>query len=308
MSQEKPVSEFDEPQKASADTPLGKFPTFGIVESNKTTVTNFLSPGDADVRDGFEENLEKISQNSDLNLDEEYEILYELRKLELERRLRRVRSGIHTTNPQLSESQTTVIEADRSEGLGTGIQYMQPGTSKPVVSSGAVNFQNGVSVLPDTSQFIAQALARVDLPRVELAYFDGDPIFYHQFIRQFETQVESRVNDPGQRLSFLIHYTKGRAKRAIEGCVVLPPQAGYDRARNILKELFGKSHSIGRALISDLTQGAPLRATADDLIEFSIKLENCEMTLMQMGRQADLNSETNLERIVTRLPSDVQRQ
>ncbi|CAH8590106.1 unnamed protein product [Schistosoma intercalatum] len=83
-----------------------------------------------------------------------------------------------------------------------------------------------------------------ELPKVELSYFDGEPKGYWKFIRQFETYIASRVTDDSQRLLYLMHYCKGKAKTAIEGCVMMEASSGYKRAREILKRLFGRSHVI----------------------------------------------------------------
>jgi hypothetical protein len=178
--------------------------------------------------------------------DDEEEILYELRKLELERRLRRLRLGRDQKPFQTPESPRTVVERPYSKE-GTSRQETSAYNRVSPTESEPVRFHRGVSVIPEGTQYLAGLLARVDLPKLELIHFEGDSLIYHQFIRQFELHVESRVDDPCQRLSFLLNYTKGRAKRAIEGCVMLPPLEGYMRARTILKDLFGRSYAVGRA-------------------------------------------------------------
>ncbi|VDP39145.1 unnamed protein product [Schistosoma curassoni] len=52
---------------------------------------------------------------------------------------------------------------------------------------------SGKSVLPIAS------VVGLELPKVELSYFDGQPRGYWKFIRQFETYVASRVTDDSQR-------------------------------------------------------------------------------------------------------------
>ena len=66
------------------------------------------------------------------------------------------------------------------------------------------------------------ALRSLELPKVELSYFDGNPVNYVKFIKQFEYHVESKVNDPGQRLLQLLHYCRGRARTAVDECTLLP--------------------------------------------------------------------------------------
>ena len=70
-------------------------------------------------------------------------------------------------------------------------------------------------------------------------------------MRQFEIYVASEVSDDSQRLLYLLHHCKCKAKAAIEGCVVMKALAGYKRAREILKRLFGQAHVIARETLED---------------------------------------------------------
>ncbi|CAH8464629.1 unnamed protein product [Schistosoma bovis] len=148
-----------------------------------------------------------------------------------------------------------------------------------------------------------------ELPKVELSYFDGEPRGYWKFIRQFETYIASRVTDDSQRLLYLMHYCKGKAKTAIEGCVMMEASSGYKRAREILKRLFGQSHVIARETLEDLFNAVNFDYTdGEQLSNLAIKMENCAMVLEQMNYTSDLNSLVTLERIVRLLPQVIQAQ
>ncbi|CAH8581618.1 unnamed protein product [Schistosoma bovis] len=162
---------------------------------------------------------------------------------------------------------------------------------------------SGKSVLP-----IAHVVG-LELPKVELSYFDGQPRGYWIFIRQFETYVASRVTDDSQRLLYLMHYCKGKAKRAIEGCVMMEASSGYKRAREILKRLFGQAHVIARETLEDLFETTNVDySDPEQLTNLAIRMENCSMVLKQMKYTADLNSLFTLERIVGLLPQAMQAQ
>ncbi|CAH8289050.1 unnamed protein product [Schistosoma bovis] len=148
-----------------------------------------------------------------------------------------------------------------------------------------------------------------ELPKVELSYFDGEPRGYWKFIRQFETYVASRVTDDSQRLLYLIHYCKGKAKTAIEGCVMMEASSCYKRAREILKRFFGQPHVIARETLEDLFSAVNFEyMDGDQLLNLVIKMENCAMVLEQMNYTSDLNSLVTLERIVRLLPQPMQAQ
>ena len=77
-----------------------------------------------------------------------------------------------------------------------------------------------------------------DLPRVKLPYLDRTPTEYWSFIKQFEYYTETKSFDPGQRMLQLLQYCKGQAKENIKDCVMLQPSVAYQRARQVLHNLF----------------------------------------------------------------------
>ncbi|CAH8599139.1 unnamed protein product [Schistosoma guineensis] len=144
------------------------------------------------------------------------------------------------------------------------------------------------------------------LPKIDMMYFDGQPGQYYRFISQFNSLIESKVSDKGQLLSYLLYYCKGKARTAIEACISLPIHLGYDRAKQILYDLFGKEHLVARELIIELLNHKPVGGSADVLSDFAIKLRNVCITLKQMGYMSDVNSTANLEVIVSCLPLELQ--
>ncbi|KAH9584424.1 hypothetical protein MS3_00006031 [Schistosoma haematobium] len=163
--------------------------------------------------------------------------------------------------------------------------------------------------LPGKSMLPIVHVVGPELSKFELSYFDREPRGYWKFIRQFETYVASRVTDVSQRLLYLIHNCKGKAKTAIEGCVMMEASSGYKRARKILKRLFGQSHVIARETLEDLFSAVNFEyIDGDQLSNLAIKMENCAMVLEQMNYTSDLNSLVTLERIVRLLPQPMQAQ
>ena len=228
-----------------------------------------------------------------LRLEEE-EISFQLKKLELERQLNRARA----------KKQMAEIERNKSSRLMGSGDHEAPYKGSDVVDSD-VDVGNGVAVSSNLNE-LSEIVMRLDLPKVELSTFDGEPTCYWSFIRQFQMHIESRVSDESQRLSYLLHYCRGRARRAIESCIMLKASSGYQRARKILADLFGQPHTIVKTVMNDLTGGRQTRNTASDLLDFSIRLQNCEMLLGRACEQTDLNSAQCVEKLVRKLPSELQ--
>jgi hypothetical protein len=91
---------------------------------------------------------------------------------------------------------------------------------------------------------VEKLTSSLDLPKREFLCFDGNPTTYLRFIKNFEVNVESRVPDETVRLSYLIQYTSGAARQAIENCVIYPADVGYEKAKEILRKNFGQKHNI----------------------------------------------------------------
>ena len=164
-------------------------------------------------------------------------------------------------------------------------------------------FQGSVSTRDaDDLNKVEQLLARMELPKCEIPYFDGSPLHYVLFFRQFEEQVERHLRDDSQRLTYLFHYCKGKAKEAIQGCLLFPAHEGYKRARVILKELFGQRHLIVRAMLDEVTNPGMIPLDADSLSSYANKLTNCADALEQLGFVADLNSISTIDKILSKLP------
>ena len=73
----------------------------------------------------------------------------------------------------------------------------------------------------------------MSLPKPELRTFSGDPTEYWQFICNFDASLGASC-DALSRLNFLVQHCQGDARKAIEGCVILEPEVGYQKARKIL--------------------------------------------------------------------------
>ena len=148
-----------------------------------------------------------------------------------------------------------------------------------------------------------QGLVRVlQMPKVELGTFDGDPIRYWTFISSFENNVGCHDVEDHAKLAQLLQACKGKAHRLIEGCAAMP-QGGYQRARRLLEERFGDRYSITAAWIDRATSGP--RITADTLQDFADVLLSFQQTLSAIECLGEVNQRVLLQ-IAERLPAYIQ--
>ena len=166
---------------------------------------------------------------------------------------------------------------------------LTPGTQTPGTQTTPVTpplhnsntLQSAVAAQPEQlSQ--AQLINLINLPKVEIDPFAGDPLEYQSFITLFNENVDSRVDDNGLKLSRLLQYCTGRAKDAIKNCALLGVE-GYKTARDILHRRFGAPHLIARQIVGDLKKGKSMvkpyeiQQLTDDLVMAKTALDDMKM-------------------------------
>ena len=74
-----------------------------------------------------------------------------------------------------------------------------------------------------------------EMPKRELLTFDGNPLNYWLFVKNFKVNIAKRVPDAESRLEYLIQHCSGKAREAITNCAIISePNAGYRKAQEIL--------------------------------------------------------------------------
>ena len=208
----------------------------------------------------------------------------ELELLELEVRLKRLKL----------ERRKRVADNDRPR-----LHWQQP-TTEPLSTD--VDHQQHKVV-----DILGQLVQNLTLPKFEIAPFSGAPTEFHRFMMAFDTHIGSQVSDPTRRLSYLINYCKGPAKRAVAHCSLLPANQGYPEAVRILYDRFGKPHDVVKAATTELFAG-PRVSVGDTagLTELVTQMRECSVTLGQFNQQDQLNCFLYLVKVVERLPRPMQ--
>lgn len=147
---------------------------------------------------------------------------------------------------------------------------------------------------------------RMSQPPPKPTPFDGDPARYLRFRSNFRDQVESKSTlSNSEKMNYLLAYTTGRAKEAIETYEGLPN--GYQLALNVLQQRFGQNAMIIQSLKSSVVTGPKIRASdSASLLAFSDKIENCYWSMLELNSN-ELDCTTNLKLIYDRLPDPLQR-
>ena len=88
-------------------------------------------------------------------------------------------------------------------------------------------------------------------PNLELFKFSGtgDATACTRFIGTLEATIEVKERDNRLRLLYLIQNCEGKAKSLIQYCVLLDPDVGYDKSKQILYENFRRKPLIARLIL-----------------------------------------------------------
>lgn len=87
-------------------------------------------------------------------------------------------------------------------------------------------------------------------PNIEIKKFDGNPLDFNRFMRQFKTKIEEACEDDEERMSFLEQYTTGHANKIVNGYASLEARHGYRYAMQELKERYGDPNIIAESFIN----------------------------------------------------------
>ena len=156
------------------------------------------------------------------------------------------------------------------------------------------------------AQEIADAFqAKANLPKQELAPFSGKACDYNRFIHAFETTIEqsSLPLTKQAKLGYLVQFCNGDAKKCIEDCILLPPEEGYRKAKELLLANFGRPWTIAEDFVRRLTEGPAIKANDHAALRaLCLDLTKCELNLSQIGFKEHLDGPQTIRSIVHRLP------
>eukprot|EP00057_Strongylocentrotus_purpuratus_P001929 XP_003723498.1 PREDICTED: uncharacterized protein LOC100892237 [Strongylocentrotus purpuratus] len=150
--------------------------------------------------------------------------------------------------------------------------------------------------------------AENSLPSPDLEPFNGDPLDYLTFIRNFEYVVEKRTDEPFRRLELLLKYTRGEAHELIRECPhIQPSKRAYETAKSMLHRDYGKQSNIINAYKERAIAWEQIRSgDRQGLRKFAIYLNNCSH-VRAAGDLGGMDSASFLRVLASKLPLYLQQ-
>ena len=143
----------------------------------------------------------------------------------------------------------------------------------------------------------------LNMPKLELDTFSGDPLEYYQFIQAFEQNVVTK--DPDMKLSRLVQYTRNEPHRIATESQIIGGQAGLDEALNKIECRFGNKQLVTERFVQLLRQTKSCYKP-NDIQKLADDASRAYKVLKKLGTSAELESQQMIRHVAKRLPSDLQ--
>ena len=148
-------------------------------------------------------------------------------------------------------------------------------------------------------------LTLMNIPKVEMPKFDGDKLKYWTFIQSFENLYEHADNKT--KLLHLLNACEGKARDLVNSCMAMKPSEGYLRARHILNTRYGDEFDVVQNWVKKVTTGNAIKGNdAKGLQHYADELRQCLEILTSVSKVAEMDNQTNLVKVVERLPYHMQ--
>ena len=153
------------------------------------------------------------------------------------------------------------------------------------------------------SDALVSVVRRLNRPTVELSKFDGDPLRYSRFMRQFKTKIVVNCDSYDDMLCYLEQYTVGEPHQIVIGCSYMEAKEGYKTAIKELDERYGDQDVIVNAYVNKALKWSTIKAdNPKELDRFAVFLKECCNAVKSINVLEVLEYSENLKTLVMKLP------
>ena len=157
-------------------------------------------------------------------------------------------------------------------------------------------------------EMLATQQKKSNLPQQRVPIFDGDPMDYDAFVRAFENVIESKTSSSSEKLYYLEQFTSGDVKELVRSCHYLPPERGYQEARQLMKKKFGDDYRIVTAYETNASNWPEVKAEDRiSLDRFSIFLMRCKKAMECSKYLTKLEQPDTIQKLVMKLPFNLRK-
>ena len=168
---------------------------------------------------------------------------------------------------------------------------MQTSVPKQEYLSGDPRFPTSAteSMVSRLTTSIDSVVTRTSLPPLDVVKFSGDPGECFRFKARFHEMVDSKNISEVQKMSRLLQFFDGQAKRAVVGFEGVP--GGLSKTLKMLEQRFGQPHVVAKGCVDALVDGESniLSNDRQGLREFADRSRTLYKTLQSMNALSEMN-------------------
>ena len=142
----------------------------------------------------------------------------------------------------------------------------------------------------------------VNLPKLEIPYFNGNKLRWSEFWDTFEATFDQNNNLPNiEKLSYLNSKLTGEAKQAVSGIYL--SNKNYEVTKALLKERFGSSQSVVNSNYTQLINMKPAVKSTKGLCTLYDQLKRHLRSLQALNQ--DTNQDVFVNIMTSKIPKEV---
>ncbi len=131
------------------------------------------------------------------------------------------------------------------------------------------------------------------LPKLVITKFDGSCMNWPKFWSQFSEAIDKSTIAPITKFTYLLELLEPKVKRCVEALPFSPE--GYNRAKAILHDKYGKETEIVKCYVKEILDLAHILGTSPHKIaDFHEKLTHCVQALETMGKLSEINGNVSM--------------
>ena len=209
--------------------------------------------------------------------------------------------SIHS-DKQVNIDNISQADDDLRQPVDTNNNSEQPDSSNDNVRQpSGVNQQSEPQPGSETAHVVQDVVKYLRKPTPEIKKYDGNPMEYHRFIRQFNAKVIQNTETDSERMNYLEQLTSGEANKVVSGFGHLPDEVAYKSAMKTLEERYGDNEVIVAAFVKKAMEWPPIK-DSKMLDEFSLFLTECENAASSINSNSVLDFSENIKRLLSKLP------
>lgn len=160
---------------------------------------------------------------------------------------------INTYSPSVERGQTVISSPssmqDRSRlYVNEGQRRSSNDSSLPADSSADSSVTK--SAMEKITSGKDSIVIRSSLPPLDVVKFSGDPHEYYRFKSRFHEMVDSQNISDAQKMSRLLQFLEGKARKAVGGFEGVP--GGLNSALRLLEQRYGQPHIVAKSCVDTL--------------------------------------------------------